>query len=267
MDLKTAAKEFQASATAGPLADSLTASQSDRSALCREAQNTLRAAIASTDSAFVTGAIINRILKASVGKDARGAWAYPAQDSLRAGLLFAGAGLDRALKRLAEDAIPALVAVDGGVNSKFQSFAQDAITDGESVDPKRLVTLLLGTGDSPRDTLVKSWVYRLGASSAQSAERVSELASAMGVTEAALRKRIAATVGKTSKLEKAFSARNEIAHELDVTDPEAETRKKLERIRRARNVKDVRGHATEMLEVTQLLINDVANRLAGHGMV
>ena len=73
------------------------------------------------------------------------------------------------------------------------------------------------------------------------------------------------TPAKSSKLEEAFSARNEIAHELDVTDPEAETRKRLERIRRPRSVTSVRAYVVEMLDVTQLIINDVASRLEANG--
>ena len=125
--------------------------------------------------------------------------------------------------------------------------------------------MLIGEGSSPRDTLVRSWSYVLSSSSAQSAERVTEFGGALGITDADLRKRMAATRNKTSALEKAFTARNEIAHELDVTDPEAETRQRLERIRRRRSVTSVREFVTEMLDVTQLMINDVSVRLEANG--
>ena len=263
--LRAAAQNFWDGAAGESLTDKITLSEADKSKHCREAANTLRAAVESSDSAIVTATLINRLSKVKEGKEVRGGWATPAQDSLRASVLFAGAGLDRALKRLAEDALPLLVQFDDEVNKKFTAFAHSAITDGESVDPKQLVALLLGRGDSPRDTLVKSWIYTLGSASAQSAERVAEIAGSLGVTDREVRKRMTPTAGKKSKLEKAFSARNEISHELDVTDPEAETRKRLERIRRARSATSVREHVVEMLDLTQLIINDVAGRLEANG--
>lgn len=263
--LQSAAKDFLDNASSDPLESRISPSEADRSSLCREAQNTLRAAIQSADSAIVTGTLMNRLSKVKDGKEVRGGWAYPAQDSLRAAVLFAGAGLDRSLKRLAEDALPVLIEFDDMANGKFQDFATEAITDGEAVDAKRLVSLLLGRGQTPRDTMVRAWIYKLGSASAQSAERVSEFASALGVDDPTLRERMSPTKKKSKALEKAFGARNDIAHELDVTDPEAEVRKRLERIRRARSVTTMRDHVVEMLDVTQLVINDVANRLEANG--
>lgn len=247
------------------MTDKLVESKADRSSVCREAQNTLRSAVESADSAIVIGTAMNRILKVAEGKEVKGTWATAAQDSLRASVLFAGAGLDRALKRLAEDALPLLVGFDDEVNKKFQTFAERAITDSGSVDPKQLVTLLLGQGASPRDTLVQRWTYELGGASAQSAERVAEFAGALGITDKDIRKRMNSTPTKNSALEKAFSARNDIAHELDVTKPEATVRQRLERIRRQRSARDVRAHVIEMLDLTQQMINDVAVRLADNG--
>lgn len=263
--LEEAANDFWDNAAGTPLTDEIAPSEAERSRHCREAQNTLRAAVESADSAIITATLINRLSKVKDGKAVRGGWATPAQDSLRASVLFAGAGLDRSLKRLAEDALSLLIGFDEEVNKKFATYAQDAITDAGSVDPKQLVALLVGRGESPRDTLARSWVYRLGSASAQSAERVSEFAGALGVVEKNLRKRVAPTSNKSSDLEAAFSARNEIAHELDVTDPEAETRRRLERIRRPRSVTSMRKHVLEMLQVTQLIINDVALRLETNG--
>lgn len=265
--LKSAAAEFLEASAPESITAGIAASEADRSKHCREAQNALRSAIESADSALATGAVMNRIAKVSEGKRVQGGWATPAQDSLRASVLFAGAGLDRALKRLADDALPLLVQFDSEVNKKLSTFATDAITEGGSVDPKQLVALLIGEGSSPRDTLVRSWSYVLSSSSAQSAERVSEFAGALGITDKDLRTRVNPTKHKSSKLEKAFVARNEIAHELDVTDPEAESRKRLERIRRARSVTSVRGFVTEMLDVTQQMVNDVAIRLETNGHV
>jgi hypothetical protein len=248
-----------------PIEGSIAESKAELSPHCREAQNTLRAAIESAGSALWVGAVINRMLKVSAGKQVKGIWATPAQDSLRAAVLFAGAGLDRALKRLAQDTLPHLIVFDQEVNAKLKVFAERSITQGGSVDPRQLVAILLQEGTSPRDIMVKSWSTALASSSAQSADRVEELVAALGVTTKDLRRRVAPTKNRSSDLEKAFIARNEIAHELDVTQPAAETRQKLERIRQGRSATDMRGHVVEMLRITQWIINDVASRLAANG--
>jgi hypothetical protein len=231
----------------------------------REAQNALRAAIESCDSALSTGTTINRLSKASRGKQPRGKWGTEAQDLLRAALLFAGAGCDRSLKRLAEETLPRFIVSDPGTVTRLSEFASAAITDKVgAVDAKQVIALLMSTGQTPRDVLLIRWVTSLTRSSAQSAERVSEIASALGVVDKELRKRLTPQ-GKKSALENAFVARNEIAHELDVTVPQAEVRQALERIRRERAFNEVWGHCYEILESTQLIINDVAARLSTAG--
>ncbi|MFH7324497.1 hypothetical protein [Aeromicrobium sp. JJY06] len=266
-ELSSAAYDFRQTAAGESLVANLTSSPAELPLDCREAQNAPRSAIESAESAIALGTMVNRLWKVSEGKEVKGTWATPAQDCLRASVLFAGAGLDRALKRLADDALPALLDFDDEVNSKFTAFAEQAIGNGGSVNPKELVSLLLGRGETPRDTLSNRWRYELQSASAQSAERVEQFALALGVTDASLRKRIKPTPKKTSRLERAFSARNQIAHELDVTKPTEAVRQRLERIRRQRSVGDVREYVVEMLDVTQCVINDVAARLVANGAV
>lgn len=231
---------------------------------CREAQNALRAAIQSSKEAIYTGSVINRMLKLSTGKALSGNWSSPAQDCLRSAVLFAGAGLDRALKRLVEEAIPALVDSEQVVEDKFQQFAEKTIMDSSTatVSPKELVKLLLGRGDSPRDVVLGRWMIDLTSGSAQSVPRVDEIASALGVTNSELRARIKPESAKSKDLKAAFDARNEIAHELDVTKPEEEVRKRLESIRKVRTVASVEEHVFVLLSVGQELVNDVARRMA-----
>ncbi|MFP3989354.1 hypothetical protein U9R90_18015 [Streptomyces sp. E11-3] len=236
---------------------------SDIPAACKEAQNALRAARESADSAIIFGSVINRVLKISQGVTVRGNWSVQAQDSLRAAVLFAGAGLDRALKVLMQDAIPVLVEHDEQTLKKFKSFAAGAISrKGEDVvDPATLVEMFLASGDSPRDVLRKRWIKELTDGSAQSVERVDEIAAALGVTDTTIRKRIDPS-NRRSTLRDAFAARNEIAHELDITKPKADVREKLEKIRKTRKAEDVKKHVTEMLETAHAIIDDVSKRVA-----
>ncbi|ALX04134.1 hypothetical protein [Aeromicrobium erythreum] len=265
--MESAANKFvDDSQPARTVASSITSSDADRSEKCREAQNALRSAVQSADSALLTGAVINRLNKVSQGKRVTGVWATEAQDSLRASVLFGGAGLDRALKGLVEDTIPELMTFDPAVSKKLRDHSANSITVGQSVDPNQLIDLLLHEGTSPRDVLMKGWISSLTSSSAQSAERVEELASALGVTDATLRQRIAPAKkgGRKTPLQLAFAARNQIAHELDITQPEAEIRRPLEQIRRRRAGAEMTDHVIEMLDVAQLIINDVATRLSKH---
>ncbi|WP_418059296.1 hypothetical protein [Pimelobacter simplex] len=259
--LRRASVELLTSGTFPPIATSITTSTADQVPQCREALNVLRAAVQSADSALINGQVINRMSKLADGKEVKGTWATPAQDSLRAAVLFAGAGLDRSLKRLAEDTLMDLVDFDELTNKRLHDFSEQEISAGDAIDPKSLIALLLARGATPREMLVNRWIYSLGAASAQSASRVREFASALGVVDKDIRKRIEPTDNKGSKLEKAFSARNEIAHELDVKEPEAGVRQRLERIRRSRSLADAQTYVVEMLDVTQVIINDVARRL------
>lgn len=229
---------------------------------CREAQNSLRAATSSAMDALYLGSLGNRVLKTLAAKSTRGAWDPAAQDCLRSSLLFACAGVDRTLKRLVVDCMAPLIGSDQVVQKKFQDFAQKAVTSVDGgVDPKKLVAILLSEGRTPKEMLVQNWIYSLTADSAQSAERVDELSGALGVVEPKLRRLMKPTSDKSSRLEEAFSARNQIAHELDVTDPQADVRRPLERIRRARSVKEVEMYVGDVLKIALGVTQDVAKRL------
>lgn len=230
-----------------------------------EVQVAIGAARSSAESAIAMAYTMNELRKRAEGKVIRGKFTSEAVDCLRSALLFAGAGLDTALKRLAAEAIPVLAVTDSVVSKKLSEFAEDQIGDDTgAVRARELVRILIGEGASPRDIMVRRWIYELESSSAQSAARVTEFASALGVVDEKLRKRVAQTKGQKgegSLLEQAFTARNEIAHELDVTKPAEAARQKLESIRRYRNVDDIRDLCFELLDVTQCLVNDVVKRL------
>lgn len=233
-------------------------------AYTREAQNAVRAARASSTDALEAGALLNRVGKLAQEKKVIGTWTAQAQDSLRAAILFAGAGLDRSLKSLVETAIPRLIDHDDVVRKKFTEFAEVTLTDKttQSINPGEFVRLFLQSGKNPEDVLRTRWVIELTSGSAQSAERVEELASALGVTESTLRARMKPSAKTRTALQLAFDARNLVAHELDVTLPSEESRKPLERIRAVRKVQETERHVSELLAVAQMVVNDVAVRLA-----
>lgn len=226
-----------------------------------EVQVALTAARTSAESAISMARAMNTLRKTAEGKRLQGKYTAEAQDCLRSALLFAGAGLDTALKRLVSQSLPMLVAADIGAAERLSKHAERRVRFGDGgVDPKELIQLLLSTGKTPRDILLGSWIYELTDGSAQSADRVVELASACGMDVKDLRKRIGPTDGKTRLLERAFLARNAIAHELDVTSPAEGGRKKLESIRAYRSRTDIQEWCGEVLDVGQVVVNDVVRR-------
>lgn len=230
--------------------------------LLPEVQNAIRATRESVDSAIGTARLMNRFLKLSEGKSNKGKWTPAAVESLRAALLFASAGLDTSLKHLVQTTLRDLCDRDRASEKQFEAWAQGRIADGETgaVQAKELVKLLLSRGVSPRDALLASYTDALVASSAQSVERVEEIARALGVENSSIRKRISSKLND-GNLRDAFRARNVIAHELDVVKPKAEVRVRLEDIRKYRGEADISRWCTELLDVTQTITNDVAARL------
>src|SRR4051794_26778111 len=85
---------------------------SDLPAECAEAQNTKRAAESASDHMLVYANAIDRLLKFGMKEFDRANLHPDSQDLYRAAIMFAGAGLDRALKALVSDALPELVKVD-----------------------------------------------------------------------------------------------------------------------------------------------------------
>ena len=227
-----------------------------------EVQNAIRATRESVESAIGTARLMNRFIKLSSGKSNQGKWTPEAVDSLRAALLFASSGLDTSLKHLVHSTLRDLCDSDRAAEKQFEAWAQGRIADGETgtVQAKELVKLLLSRGVSPRDALLGSYTESLVASSAQSAERVEEIARALGVESNEIRKRISPKANGAI-LREAFRERNTIAHELDVEKPKAEVRARLESIRKYRREPDISRWCTELLDVTQVITNDVGERL------
>lgn len=243
-----------------PLAG-VVAPSTEAAVLLPEVQNAIRAATESADSAIGMGRLMNRFLKLSDGKSNQGRWVPSAVDSLRSALLFACAGLDTSLKQLVRSALPVLANSDAAVDRQFQKWAEQRIAgDDGTVQARGLIRILLTTGNTPRDSLLSGWVYDLTSGSAQSVERVSELAQALGVDDSVVRKRCSPG-NRSSLLSLAFEARNQIAHELDVNQPKAEVRKRLESIREYRKESFISSWCSEVLDITQTITNHVAGRM------
>jgi hypothetical protein len=170
------------------------------------AQRFLISAHEAADEIWATLEVLRQGRKAE-GSDIRGRLVMNEEDQLRAAIVFTGAGLDSTLKRLIQDALPALLAFNEQAQRKFEEFAAARVSAAETVDPKAIARYL--TVSDPRSRLIDDYVFKLTGSSLQSEQQVDTVASALGIADKSVRKAI-------PDLKPLFIARNEISHELDL---------------------------------------------------
>ncbi|HYU94534.1 MAG TPA: hypothetical protein VE989_00015 [Sphingomicrobium sp.] len=144
--------------------------------------------------------------------------ANSAQDLLRAMLLFACSGLDAVVKQLIEDSLHDVLQHDLGAQREFQKFVERRLkrtpaseetdrTAGSVFDASLLAQLLVSF--DPRSTLVAGLKAHLGADSLQSRDQLLKVAAHFAIT----RDEIMADPEATKR---AFDARNQIVHEMDI---------------------------------------------------
>ena len=178
------------------------------------------------------------------------------EDLLRTAIVFAGAGLDSSLKQLIRDALFALIHVNEDADEKLTRFTERYLSEGDiGVNPKRLAKILLKGGLAlPREAIIAEYISELTGESLQSVNQVSNVCGALGVNESALRMRLS----KGSPFDKMFVARNQIVHELDLTERQSpRTRSK-----RGRKLNETVEWASEALSVAQEILNSVTVSLA-----
>jgi hypothetical protein len=127
-------------------------------------------------------------------------------------LVFAGAGLDAAVKRLIQDTLPGLVRKKAPAREALQAFAarrirDEAATGAESAKAYSLIAIAL-VSDSPQAAIIRAFVEELTGGSLQSVDRVFEALGALGLQKGV-------TVDR-SQLKQVFDDRNRIVHEMDM---------------------------------------------------
>lgn len=216
--------------------------------ICSQTETAQRFLASAYDS--VSGMFDNletlRQLRKSQGRGIRGRLPGNEEDLLRAAILFSGAGMDAALKRLIEDALPALLDVSSEANAKLQTFLRERLTADSA--PSHLAQYLMST--YPLDAVILDYIASLTGESLQSVEQVDRVAGALGLNDGALRKEI-------KELRTLFVARNEISHELDLR----RTQNKGDRSRRTRALSGTKTMAHSGLNLAQKMINSVATTL------
>jgi hypothetical protein len=172
------------------------------------------------------------------------------EDLLRAAIVFTGAGLDATLKRLVRDTLVHVIGKSEQAHKKLETFAATQLGTGEIADTTKIARYLVSA--HPRTLLIEDYVYALTGSSLQSAQQVDTTAGALGIDDAGLRQRILAQT-----LRDLFTARNEVAHELDLQRTEA----RGDRARRSRPIDPTIALCDEGFEVAQHIVNAVGDIL------
>jgi|SRR5579872_5785629 len=177
------------------------------------------------------------------------------QDVLRAMLVMAAAGLDAMTKQLIRDALPLIAHRNSRARAELEKFlARQFAVDVQSITAgrsARFVAGLLSASDLP-SRAVALYVEDLTAGSLQSAEELSRIAAAFGLTREDLGTNF-------EDLRDIFRVRNKIIHDLDVN---------LEAAGRVRNMRTrprMAADANALLQASEDLLRAINNQLSGLG--
>ncbi|MBN1506821.1 MAG: hypothetical protein JW955_08240 [Sedimentisphaerales bacterium] len=175
------------------------------------------------------------------------------QDLLRAGLVFAAAGLDSMLKQLIRETIKPLDAKDSNVHEELVTFVQRQIRgdseDIEAISGHKFLSRVL-VAASPQDRIIEEYVRELTGSSLQSVDQLFKASKALGLDPSAL------ALNRT-ELAQTFEVRNKIIHELDVNLNTSRGRSS----RQSRTKSELEAHIDRLLRTGQNILEGVERRL------
>jgi len=141
--------------------------------------------------------------------------------------------------------VPIRVASSTGAREKYLDFVAKHIQDGPAFNARRLAELL--TDNDPQATLMDAYVLSLTGSSLQSQQQVTASLAALGLQDERDLFR------QSRDLNPLFKARNEIAHEMDMTP--AALRDKNRRTRRERSISSCTDMCHSGLDYCQRVLN------------
>jgi hypothetical protein len=213
----------------------------------RGAQERLAAALESVNNVLLTMSLSRAVDRAVKRKELRGRLSETQVDILRAALAFAGAGLDASLKKLIKDTVREIALRSPSARKKFLDFVDRHLAASDQpVDRRRLAELLVD-GRGSQAALLENYERELTGDSLQSIDQLNVICGALGVDDRTIRERLRTH----STLDQMFKARNDVVHQLDLTDTG----------RKSRTLPDIRAFAAEAFAVTQEIINAVGKTL------
>jgi len=208
---------------------------------CRDSHVILKATYQAADSFHTSFASI---------RDARTARGTPTdneQDLLRACLVFAASGLDAVAKQLIGDALPSVIGTSPGAEQQFKTHVERQLKSDSDQLPSIVAAAI--SHANPRGHLIEGLQAHLTAGSLQSVEELMRVGAFFDIPSVDL-------VPNVEELKKAFTARNQIVHELDID------LSRSNRNRRSRTKQDLEGHALVVLETATRLLAQVDLKLS-----
>jgi hypothetical protein len=160
-------------------------------------------------------------------------------DLLRAAILFAGAGLDSTLKELLRVTLPHLVAHHAPAAKKLKTYASQLVVDQPNVAKNLLASLDADAG------LRERYIESLVKPSLQGDGDLVKVRDVLGLED---RDELAASSLKTTGA--FFTARNEIAHELDLKMPKG----RGDSTRRSREMSTTREQVDLILRISAAFV-------------
>lgn len=167
-------------------------------------------------------------------------------DILRAMFVFSASGLDSVIKQLIKDCLEVVIKNNDGAQLQMKNYLKKVLKDHETVDINVLADLL--SKPSPWDKGIKMLKKELSSNSLQSAEQLLIAGSYFDIKSKDI-------VKDMQELKKAFKARNQIIHEMDISNITSIRR------RRGRPLQAMCEYTNLMLEIANKFINSVESKL------
>ncbi|MCX4675697.1 hypothetical protein OG413_10330 [Streptomyces sp. NBC_01433] len=210
----------------------------------------LRSTHSSVSGLFDTLHLVRRERSQQNKAETRGRLHSDAQDLLRAAIVFTSAGVDASVQALIEHAVPELITRPGTPRDKYETFVEEQAR-APKVEDSFLAAL---KSQDPRPELLSLYVQSKTKASFQgSGDLRTRAASSLGITNQQVPK------GRFTSLDVFFTARNDVAHRLDMDDV---TRADAAPPRKPRVQEEVRSMCDEALLLVRDLIKETAVNLA-----
>jgi hypothetical protein len=157
-------------------------------------------------------------------------------------LIFACAGLDIFVKQLIRTKLPRLIGADKRAEAKFKEHVRRGLNKD---DKEVLNTVALALIDrNPREVFLADYVESMTSESLQSVEELCRVSDASGLDT----KSIFGTE-KRNLLKDAFTVRNQIIHEMDITVTREGAKNTGHRTRRQRRADVMEKHTRAILDL------------------
>lgn len=179
-------------------------------------------------------------------RSARGTPTDHDQDLLRAALIFATAGLDSLVKQLVRDTLRQVISRNKGARGQFTEYVQSRLRRTDGIDIRFLAEAI--AADRPTSHLQDALIAELTGSSLQSKDQLLRVAAYFAIQSEEI-------TDDLRYLQEVFSARNQIAHEMDIQLGQSN------RGRRQRRLKTMRGYSVTILETASAFYRAVEGRL------